>query len=217
MGGMANPRIGKMAVLVSGGVDSACLVDWAARNARAVQPIYVGCGLRWERMELAALRKFLRGVNRPNVGKAAVLKLPAADIYGNHWSLTGRGVPGSRSCDRAVYLPGRNLLILSKAAVFCVGRGISRMCVGTLAANPFADATPEFFSAFSRLSSAALGRHIQILAPFRRLTKVDLLRRYSHLPLHLCFSCLRPLAGSGRACGKCNKCVEWEKARGAAC
>lgn len=211
----ASHQAGGIAVLASGGVDSACLIEWAGRRTRGpVVPIYVSFGLQWESSERRALTRFLRVLSRrrPNLRPAVTLHLPAKDIYANHWSLTGRGVPGRRSQDAAVYLPGRNLLILSKAAVYCARRGIGTMAIGTLASNPFPDATPEFFSKFSTLASAALGRRIRVLAPFLRYRKSDLIRRYSHLPLQLCFSCLKPVGRSGRACGRCNKCVEWRRA-----
>src|SRR3989338_3044427 len=205
-----------MAVLASGGMDSACLLEWAARRARgAVRPLYVSFGLRWEPGEWKALRRWVRTLKRPNLMPPVMLRAPAGDLYGDHWSLSGRGVPGSRSRDSAVYLPGRNLLMLSKTAVYCAQAGIRTLAIGTLSANPFADATPKFFSDFSRIASRALGRRIRIVAPFRRLTKRRLIRRFAHLPLSLCFSCLRPGAGC-RPCGRCNKCVEWRRALSAA-
>ncbi len=205
-----------MAVLASGGADSACLLEWAAaRTHGAVIPIYVSFGLRWESGELKALRSYVRAAMKriKNIRAPVRLNMPARDIYTGHWSLTGEGVPGGRSSDDAVYLPGRNLLIISKAAVYCARYRIKSIAIGTLAANPFSDATSDFFSSFSKLASTALGRRLQILAPFIELTKSDLIRRYSYLPLHLCFSCLRPMGRTGHPCGRCNKCVEWRKAK----
>ncbi len=201
---------GTVAVLASGGVDSACLIDWAAARARAVQPIYVSFGLRWERAEKNAMRRFIRAMRQPNVRPAVVLQLPVRDLYESHWGFTGRGIPGRRSRDAAVYIPGRNLLLLSKASVYCAARGIETIAIGTLSANPFRDATPDFFSTFSRLASKALDRPIRVIAPFRRWTKYRLIRAHAHLPLDICFSCLHP-AGD-KPCGRCNKCEEWMKA-----
>jgi len=36
-----------------------------------------------------------------------------------------------------VYLPGRNIVLLGKAGVFCAAAGISRLAIGTLDHNPF--------------------------------------------------------------------------------
>lgn len=202
-----------MAVLASGGVDSACLLDWAEKHAKGkVYPVYVRFGMRWERSEIQALRKFLNAIRRKKIKKPAVLLMPSQDLYSEHWGMTGRRVPGPRSADDAVYLPGRNLLLLSKALVFSAQREIDAVCIGTLSANPFADASAQFFSAFQRLAKNAIGEKIRILAPFRHITKNRLIRRYARLPLHLCFSCLNP-GSRGRACGRCNKCVEWKRAQ----
>ncbi len=198
-----------IAVLASGGVDSACLLEWAAKKcgAPAVLPLYVSFGLRWESAEWLALRRFLRAWAAPGVRQLVRISIPAGDVYRNHWSITGRRVPGKHSPDSAVYLPGRNLMMLAKSAVYCARNGISRIAVGTLAANPFPDAGLHFFRAFSLLASIALRRPIRVVAPFRRMRKRDLIRRYSSLPLRLCFSCLNP-NDSGRPCGRCNKCFE---------
>jgi 7-cyano-7-deazaguanine synthase len=45
------------------------------------------------------------------------------------------------------------------------------------------------------------------VAPYRELSKVDVIRRGADLPLELTLSCLRP-ATDGRHCGDCNKCRE---------
>jgi 7-cyano-7-deazaguanine synthase len=194
------------AVLVSGGWDSLVLLAWArARHAR-VYPVYVRCGLRWERAELHHLRRFLKDDRRPGVAPLTVLNLPMKDVYGAHWSRTGRGVPGARSRDSAVYLPGRNALLLTKAGVFAATRGVGTLYIGVLSANPFGDASPSFFRAQERALSLALRTPLRLRAPFRRLDKGALKRWAQGLPARHAFSCLNPRGVS--PCGRCNKCAE---------
>jgi 7-cyano-7-deazaguanine synthase len=205
------------AVLVSGGLDSAVLLVRLLRSGRRVWPVYCRCGLAWEAAELYWLRRFLRAVRSPRLLPLRVLDIPVRQVYGAHWSLSGRGVPGSRSADAAVYLPGRNVLLLSHVAVAGADRGITRLALGTLRGNPFADASPKFFRAMGRALSLALGRPIRIEAPLVRLRKAALLRSAVGLPLHLTFSCLRPRLPAGRQaawrpCGRCNKCAERRRA-----
>ena len=50
-----------VAVLASGGLDSAILVAELLRQGRAVHPIYVRFGLAWEPTEEAHLRRKDRG------------------------------------------------------------------------------------------------------------------------------------------------------------
>lgn len=198
-------------VLVSGGVDSAVLVAELARQARRLVPIYIQAGLRWEAAERWWLRRFLRAIaDRGTIAPLVVLRLPVGDTYGKHWSLNGGPVPGARSRDQAVYLPGRNLLICAKASVFCALNGVRDLALGLLRGNPFADSTPRFFTAFERTAAMALARPIRILAPFARLSKPQVIRLGRTLPLELTFSCLDP---RGRFhCGRCNKCQERRRA-----
>ena len=140
-----------VAVLASGGLDSAILVGQLASQGRDVTPIYVRFGLAWEDLELRCLREFLASLAPSRTKPLMVLEQPVADIYGEHWSVTGQDVPDRDSPDEAVYLPGRNLLLLAKPSVWCALNGITTIALGTLAANPFPDADQEFFAGFSAL------------------------------------------------------------------
>ena len=114
------------------------------------------------------------------------------------------------SPDEAVYLPGRNPLLLIKARLWCQMHGISRLAVGTLAANPFSDATDAFFELFESAMDQATDSSVQLLRPFATWTKYDVMRYGAKLPLHLTFSCLAPIGGGH--CGSCNKCAERQRA-----
>jgi 7-cyano-7-deazaguanine synthase len=203
-----------LAVLASGGLDSAILVAEAAAGRAAVHPLYVRHGLFWEEAELAHLRRFLQAIARPALAPLEVLEMPVADLYGPHWSITGRDVPDERSPDAAVFLPGRNVLLLAKALLWCHLHGVGTVALGTLQANPFPDATPAFFHAFEDAVSQGLGGRVQIECPYAGLSKSEVMQRGRGLPLELTFSCLRPV--QGRHCGVCNKCAERRRAFAAA-
>ncbi len=197
-------------VLTSGGLDSAVLLARLLRAGGRVWPVYLRCGFAWEAAELHWLRRFLRAVRSSRLLPLCILEVPLRGAYGSHWSVTGRGVPGARSHDAAVYLPGRNVLLLSHAAVASVQHGVTRLAVGTLRGNPFGDASPRFFRAMAGCLTQALGLPIRIEAPLRRLTKHALIRSSKSFPLTLTFSCLNPLGV--RPCGRCNKCAERRRA-----
>src|SRR5438105_5844806 len=116
---MTTPSDAPLAVLVSGGLDSAVLLGTALGVHAAVYPLYVRTGLAWEAVERAHLERFLAELPGPTLRPLVTLDMPVADLYGDHWSLTGRDVPGVESPDEAVYLPGRNVLLLSKALLWC--------------------------------------------------------------------------------------------------
>ncbi len=203
-------RPGTAAVLASGGLDSAILVGELVRQGRPVQPIYVRFGLVWEAVEEAHLRRFLDTLPTDSVGPLLTLDFPIADVYEAHWSLSARGIPDADSPDDAVYLPGRNLLLLAKAIVWCALHDVTVVNLGTLKGNPFADASREFFAAVEQVAHVGLGSPIEIATPFAGLTKADVLQLGRDLQLQHTFSCIDP-QGS-RHCGRCNKCAERRRA-----
>src|SRR5262245_13821048 len=125
-----------LAVLISGGLDSAILLSEALGRHRAVHPLYVRCGLHYEAVELRYLRRFLRALASRKLKPLTILDVPVADLYGRHWSLTGRGVPDGDTPDEAVFLPGRNVLLLGKALLWCHLHDVPAVALGALASNP---------------------------------------------------------------------------------
>lgn len=200
----------KNVVLASGGFDSAALLGWALDRGYQVQPVYCRFGLRWEQAELHWLKKLLHAIHTPSLLPLAVLETSPKGLYAHHWSLTGKNVPGYRSQDPSVYLPGRNALLLSLTAVYAVRRQFNEIWMGTLGSNPFPDATPLFFKTMSRALTLAMGTTLHVKTPFRHWKKDKVLRLSWNLPLKLAFSCLNPIGF--RHCGACNKCAERDRA-----
>jgi len=131
------------------------------------------------------------------------------DVYdASHWAITGRP-PEYHTPDEDVYLPGRNVILFGKAAVFCAAAGIGRMVIGTLDHNPFPDATPAFRVAMQSALSLGLDHALEIEAPYARTSKADVIRRGAALgaPLALTLSCMKPSDGVTH-CGLCSKCRE---------
>jgi 7-cyano-7-deazaguanine synthase len=197
-------------VLISGGLDSAILLGEALGTATAVYPLYVRNGLSWEAAELQHLCRYLEAVHVSALRPLTILEMPVADLYGDHWSVTGRGVPGAETPDDAVFLPGRNVLLLSKAILWCHLHGVPAVALAPLESNPFPDATPAFFAAFQDVVNQAVGGSVRVLRPYLGLGKTEVMRRGRHLPLGRTFSCIRP--AGGRHCGTCNKCAERRRA-----
>ena len=208
---MPDSPLGKpsVAVLTSGGLDSAVLSVDLTREYSRVFPIYVRCGLLWEETELAAARAFLNAAEGPGLAPLTVLDEPIEDVYGAHWSTSGDGVPGAESPDEAVYLPGRNVLLTVKAAVWCRLRKIDFLALGSLGLNPFPDSTPEFFADLESVLARALNGAPGLIRPFGHCSKREVVVRGANLPLHLTFSCILPT--QGKHCGTCNKCAERQK------
>jgi 7-cyano-7-deazaguanine synthase len=197
--------------MLSGGLDSAVL---AAEEARTfvVHPVYVAGGLAWEEGEQDIVRRLL---NSPPFSNGAHRVMPLTrlefslrDVYpATHWALKGTP-PAYDTPDEDVFLHGRNIALLSKAAVYAASRHISRIVVAPLAGNPFPDATAEFFEALNAAFSLGLAAPVDISAPFAHLHKEDVVRKGAALgvPFELTLSCMNP---SGTThCGLCSKCRE---------
>jgi len=195
------------AVLLSAGLDSAVLAAHEARTSH-VHPVYVSAGLAWEGAELAALDQLLATPPYASLAPLARLTFTVRDLYPpTHWALRGEP-PAFDTPDEDVYLTGRNIILVTKASIYCAQHGIGRIAQGSLAHNPFPDATPEFFASIGRALSLGLAHDVRIDTPFAQKEKSDVIRLGVELgvPLELTLSCMNPK--DGVHCGLCSKCRE---------
>jgi 7-cyano-7-deazaguanine synthase len=196
------------AVLLSAGLDSAVLAAAEARGGQ-VHPIYITTGLAWESGELAVLDRLLASSPYArNVERLARLSFTVEDLYPEtHWARRGEP-PAFDTPDEDVYLEGRNIVLLSKAAIYCSRHKIGRIVLGPLAGNPFPDATPQFFSTMAAALSMGLAHGVTIDTPFASMHKSEVIRLGVELgvPFELTLSCMNPQRQFH--CGQCSKCRE---------
>ena len=206
----------RRAILLSGGLDSAVLVASELEETRHlygknayIQSIYVTSGFSWESGEQAQVNRLLQSKQFHGlVRQLACLDCPVSDTYpSKHWSLNSNP-PAYNTPDEDVYLVGRNILLLAKVSAYCAINRIERIAIGPLAGNPFPDATPEFFRSMQQALSQGLDHDLEIVAPFSRLSKADVIKRGQLLrvPFELTVSCMKPLKTTH--CGRCSKCRE---------
>src|SRR5262245_66126788 len=110
------PHQPETGLLLSGGIDSAVLLGQLLARRWQVSPFYVQTGCVWQSCELAAVERLLARLEQPWLRELVVFDMRLRDLYGDHWSLTGTDVPDDTSRDEAVFLPGRNPLLLIKPA-----------------------------------------------------------------------------------------------------
>ncbi|MBI3315466.1 MAG: 7-cyano-7-deazaguanine synthase [Candidatus Omnitrophica bacterium] len=197
-------------VLASGGIESSVLLADALGRYESVTPLYIRNHLRWEEAELFWLKNFCRGLKSPKLKPLKVLELTMKDIYESHWSVTGVKVPGVKSRDESVYLPGRNIIFLSKAACLAAIYKIPFIEIGVLKGNPFSDSSKIFFKKMSQVLSLGLSFEMEVKAPFQNMKKDEVILLGRKLPLESTFSCINPKGYEH--CGDCNKCTERKKA-----
>jgi 7-cyano-7-deazaguanine synthase len=199
-------------LLLSGGIDSAVLLDQLLQHGFRVVPFYVATGCAWTACELSAVHKIVDAAAavRDGLEDLVLFEMPLEDLYGNHWSISGKDVPDDSTADEAVFMPGHNPLLLLKPALWCQMHGVGRLALATLANNPFDDATPEFFAAFEDMLGRSAPDRVEVVRPFAQSTKQSVLQLGRNLPLELSFSCLSPV--NKLHCGRCNKCAERRRA-----
>lgn len=200
---MAEPIL---TVLFSAGLDSAVLLAQAVASGADVQPVYVSTGLAWEADERSMAARFIAAIDctRPMTSLAVDMR----DVYpATHWAVRGEA-PAFDTPDTDVYLEGRNVILLSKTAVYMARIGSSRVVTGSLSHNPFPDATRAFFDAMQRALSIGVDHPIVIETPFSEMSKAEVIRLGQSLGVRfdLTLSCMQP--AGGRHCGRCSKCRE---------
>ncbi len=196
--------------LLSGGVDSAVMTGRALDQGDTIWPLYVRQGFLWEEEEIATSRQFLNSFNGESQAKPqplTVVTLGAPAGFEARWAMDRRELPPSLAePDETVYLPGRNMALLTQAAMLAYAWGVERIMLGILMNNPFPDATPAFFRSFERTVFEAMRWPIRVETPLAQWNKTDVIRVGSHFALEHTTSCARP--GPGTHCGRCNKCYE---------
>jgi 7-cyano-7-deazaguanine synthase len=200
------PIRGRVAVLTSGGLDSSVMLARIAGKRPEVFPVYIRTGLIWEKNEIAVLRRFIRALAMKSIQPLTVLQMPMNDVAVDHWSMTGRKVPGYKAALSSNYILGRNLTLLSKAAVFCARNRIGEVALALLKANPFPDARPVFFDALSRAVDLGVGLRLTISTPWVGKSKPEVIALGRGLPMQLSVSCIKPRGAIH--CGQCTKCAE---------
>lgn len=195
-------------ILTSPGIQSLALLHrFNAENAQ-IYPVFIQCGFRWEEAELHWLKKTLREVRYSKVEQLEILSMPLRESYSLHWALTGVNAPRKES--EEVYLPGRNLLLLSRAAVFCSMKGIEVLVFGMTKGYAFPDGGSAFLKSCEEIFKPGLNSEVEIRAPFLEKTKEEVLFEFKDASLDATFSCASPKGFNH--CGECFKCAERKKA-----
>lgn len=170
--------------------------------------LYVACGFVWESAEKRHLHRLLSrmGIDTGRL-KIVSYPFPAQEAL---WAAGKGPVPDAASPDAAVYLPARNLLLLTAATPFALSLPAGEVWIGSLRGNPFDDAGPVFLSRFQSLVRRAYGCRIRFVAPLQKMEKREVVRTLPSELLASTFSCIAPVGG--RHCGGCNKCGERRRA-----
>ena len=211
---VASPaNVSKAVVVFSGGQDSTTCLIQALAQYDEVHAITFNYGQRHSQ-EIAVAQAIAGelGVTAHKVLDLSLLNELAIS------SLTRDAIPVSSALqDNGLpntFVPGRNILFLTLAAVYAYQVGAEVVITGVCETDfsGYPDCRPEYIAAFEAMSNLATkaaveGAHLKIHAPLINLSKAEIIRRGNALGVDygLTISCYQA-DESGRACGVCDSC-----------
>lgn len=201
-------------VLLSGGLDSATCLAWAAREGWSCTTLAVDYGQR-HRLELEAARAVSRALG------AAAHREVSVDLRAIGGSALTAGTPVPRDREPSAmsaeipvtYVPARNTVLLAIALGLAETLEARHLVAGMNAVDysGYPDCRPEFVRAFEALANVATragvqGTAFRIHAPLMALDKAAIIRLGASLGVDysLTWSCYDPAPGG--ACGRCDAC-----------
>lgn len=110
---------------------------------------------------------------------------------------------------KVTVVPNRNMLMLAVALAWAISSECDTVAYAAHAGDHevYPDCRPEFVQALAKTAGLCHYEPIELMAPFLRLTKVDIVRLGARLgvPYDLTWSCYR---GEELHCGSCGTCRE---------
>ncbi|PKM99888.1 MAG: 7-cyano-7-deazaguanine synthase QueC [Elusimicrobia bacterium HGW-Elusimicrobia-2] len=195
----------KVAVLLSGGLDSSTILYWAIKRGYETHCLIFSYNQRHS-AEIRKAVKIAECAGRPCT--IVDIKLPwgGSSLIGR----SGRIPPGKVSSKKipSTYVPGRNTIFISYALSFCEAAKMDYIVIGANAVDfsGYPDCRPAYYKEFNKLlKQASLGK-VSIKTPLLKKSKKEivLLARRLKVPLRHTWSCYE---GGRYPCGKCDSCL----------
>ncbi|ASJ15783.1 7-cyano-7-deazaguanine synthase [Thermococcus chitonophagus] len=211
-------------VLFSGGLDSTACLYWAKRNYEEVIMLTVNYGSNEERVTNKVAEFFSKELNVP-------LKIIRLDFLEEFSKLAGTTLVGgetpkvtaeelenierAKETAKAVWVPARNLVLISVAASLLDAMGGGDIVVGFNAEEgaTFPDNTQDFVERINKALELATINPVRVVAPLINLDKKGIAKLLKELDAKYEYSnsCYMPQGftedGKPIHCGQCESCV----------
>ncbi|MFN3598194.1 MAG: 7-cyano-7-deazaguanine synthase [Aquificaceae bacterium] len=186
-------------MLFSGGVESTCLLYLYLKEEWLVYTLYVRAGYGWEVYEIQKAKELWSFTKRKfkNLMPLRILSLPNPERIKD------------RKHSQDIFIPLRNLSLITCAGNYAYLKGIKHIAIGSLGLYPFYDNNLQYMQTLQSLIK------MEIHTPFMGMEKHEVIKRFSKgVPLERTFSCINPKRVKNKilACGMCKKCKEREEA-----
>lgn len=205
----------KKIVIVSGGLDSVTLLHQVVNKYKAenVSALTFDYGSKHNHKEIpmaeencSMLEVKHRVINLTtifdNFNSALLKHLDSEEIPEGHYEDANM---------KKTIVPFRNGILLSIAVGFAETEGADTVYYGAHSGDyaVYPDCRPEFEEAFSLASHLGTRNKVKIKAPFKNISKADIIKIGTHLGVNygLTWTCYNPTK-EGRPCGKCGSCIE---------
>lgn len=195
----------KALILLSGGQDSTTCLAWALKKFKKLHAITFDYGQK-HKIEIKAAKK-LASMNK------IPLKIYKTDIFQKFTknALLDKNIKIKTPKNKLpnTFVPGRNLIFFSIAAIYAKQLGIKDIITGVCQTDysGYPDCRDEFVKSLEKSLSLAMEENFTIHTPLMWLSKaetVKLMQQLGKLDLlkysHTCYEGKRP------ACGKCPAC-----------
>jgi len=199
----------RIAVLLSGGLDSTTALAVAAQDHEPAMTISVDYGQKHVR-ELAAARAVSDRYGVENV--VIDLRSWGRSLRGSALTDDGVAVPrGSYDAENmaVTVVPNRNATFLMAAVGLAQTHEVGEVWTAVHAGDHtlYADCRPEFIASAAETAKLGTDGAVTIRAPFVNMSKADIVRQGSMLgaPFDLTWSCYE---GGAEHCGECGTCAE---------
>jgi 7-cyano-7-deazaguanine synthase len=201
----------KTVVVFSGGLDSTTLLYHLIANGHEVKAISFDYGQR-HRKELDAAKRIaqLLKLEHRVVDVSGLAAIFGSNALTNHDTSVPHGEYSTETMQVTV-VPNRNMIMISIATGWAITSGFDSIAFGAHSGEytPYHDCQPTFAAAINAATHVCDSNPIEVLAPFVRWSKSDIVVRGKELnvPFELTWSCYE---GGDEPCGKCSTCLDRE-------
>lgn len=203
----------KVLLSLSGGLDSTTLLYYLIDKGFKVKAISFNYGSKHNDHEIPCAKKICEtlGIEHQIIDLDFVNKYFRSNLLQN-----GGAIPDghySSETMKPTVVPFRNGIMLSISAGIAESNDCEFVALASHAGDHtiYPDCRPEFTNAFAKAIMNGTEKGIQLIAPFNKITKSDIVKLGAKLGVNfsLTYSCYK---GRDKHCGKCGTCIERKEA-----